>query len=62
VLVGDSANDVSAAAAIGLPCVLVSFGYTQTPARSLGAARVIDHMSELPAALAGLPEAVRASS
>jgi phosphoglycolate phosphatase len=54
VLVGDSANDVSAAAAIGMPCVLVSFGYTQTPARALGAARVIDHMGELPAALASL--------
>jgi phosphoglycolate phosphatase len=57
VLVGDSANDVSAAAATGIPCILVSFGYTQTPARALGATCVIDHMSELPAALAGLPEA-----
>jgi len=55
VLVGDSANDVSAAAATGIPCVLVSFGYTQTPARALGAASVIDHMRELPAALASLP-------
>jgi phosphoglycolate phosphatase len=55
VLVGDSANDVAAAAATGLPCVLVSFGYTQTPAHELGAARVIDHMRDLPAALASLP-------
>jgi phosphoglycolate phosphatase len=62
VLVGDSANDVSAAAAIGMPCVLVSFGYTATPARALGAACVIDHMSELGTALAGLPEADRAHS
>jgi phosphoglycolate phosphatase len=54
VLVGDSANDVQAAAATGVPCVLVSFGYTATPARALGAARVIDHMSELPATLASL--------
>ena len=54
VLVGDSANDVQAAAAIGVPCVLVSFGYTARPARALGAARVIDHMSELGAALASL--------
>jgi phosphoglycolate phosphatase len=54
VLVGDSANDVQVAAAAGVPCVLVSFGYTQIPARDLGAARVIDHMSELPAALAAL--------
>jgi phosphoglycolate phosphatase len=57
VLVGDSANDVQAAAAIGMPCVLVSFGYTPTPARELGAAQVIDHMSELAAALAALPRA-----
>jgi phosphoglycolate phosphatase len=54
VLVGDSANDVQAAAAIGVPCILVSFGYTRTPARALGAAQVIDHMSELPGALASL--------
>jgi phosphoglycolate phosphatase len=56
VLVGDSANDVRAAAAVGMPCILVSFGYTPTPARALGAAQVIDHMSELDAALASLPE------
>lgn len=56
VMVGDSANDVMAAQASGVPCVLVSFGYTRVPARELGAARVIDHMSELPAALASLAE------
>lgn len=54
VMVGDSANDVLAAKASGVPCVLVSFGYTAIPARELGAARVIDHMSELAAVLAGL--------
>jgi phosphoglycolate phosphatase len=54
VLVGDSANDVRAAEATGVPCVLVSFGYTQIPARELGAVQVIDHMRELPTALAGL--------
>jgi phosphoglycolate phosphatase len=54
VMVGDSATDVLAAAASGVPCVLVSFGYTAVPARELGAAQVIDHMSELSAALAGL--------
>jgi phosphoglycolate phosphatase len=53
-MVGDSATDVLAAAASGVPCVLVSFGYTAVPARELGAAQVIDHMSELSAALAGL--------
>jgi phosphoglycolate phosphatase len=56
VLVGDSANDVSAAAAVGMPCVLVSFGYTPTPAHALGADQVIDRFDELPAALDQLAE------
>jgi phosphoglycolate phosphatase len=57
VLVGDSATDVMTAEASGVPCVLVSFGYTPIPARRLGGARVIDHMSELPATLATLDAA-----
>jgi phosphoglycolate phosphatase len=56
VMVGDSANDVRVAEASGVPCVLVSFGYTTTPALELGAACVIDHMSELAAALASLDD------
>jgi phosphoglycolate phosphatase len=54
VMVGDSATDLATARAVGLPCVLVSFGYTPIPAAALGADRVIDHMGELPDALAGL--------
>ncbi len=54
VMVGDSANDVAAARAAGLPVVLVSFGYTATPARELGADAVIDGFADLPEALAGL--------
>jgi phosphoglycolate phosphatase len=54
VMVGDSINDLLTARAAGLPCVLVSFGYTPIPVRELGAEQVIDHMSELGAALAGL--------
>jgi phosphoglycolate phosphatase len=54
VMVGDSAADVGAARAAGVPVVAVSFGYTTVPARSLGADAVIDHLSELPAAIAGL--------
>ena len=54
VMVGDSGNDVQAARAAAIPCVLVSFGYTQIPARELGADLVIDKMSELAAALAAL--------
>ncbi len=53
-LVGDSRTDLLTARAAGVPCVLVSFGYTPVPARDLGADRVIDHMSELGAALVSL--------
>ncbi len=52
--VGDSPNDIAAAHAAGLPCVLVSFGYTRVPVRELGAEAVIDHFADLPAALAAI--------
>jgi phosphoglycolate phosphatase len=55
-MVGDSEHDVHAARGLGVSCVLVSFGYTQVPARRLGADRVIDRFAELPAALARLAE------
>jgi phosphoglycolate phosphatase len=54
VMVGDSANDVAVARGLGIPCVLVSFGYSTTPARELGADRVIDRFDELSAALGEL--------
>lgn len=54
VMVGDSRNDVLTAHAAGVPCVLVSFGYTSVPARELGAEVVIDTLAELPGALASL--------
>jgi phosphoglycolate phosphatase len=54
VMIGDSEYDLLAARAAGLPCLLVSFGYTPVPAAELVADRVIDHMRELPGALAGL--------
>ena len=57
VMVGDSRNDALTARALGVPCVLVTFGYTTVPARDLGADAVIDHLEELPAALAGLAAA-----
>ena len=56
VMVGDSAYDLQAARTLGVPCVLVSFGYTPVPARALGAERVIDRFADLPAALASLVE------
>jgi phosphoglycolate phosphatase len=57
VMVGDSNHDVVAARALGVPCILVSFGYTPVPARALGADRVIDRFAEPPAALASLAAA-----
>ena len=51
VMVGDGRNDLLAARGLGVACVLVSFGYTDVPARELGAEAVIDRLDELPAAL-----------
>ena len=53
-MVGDSANDIDAAKAAGLPSVAVSFGYTRIPAAELGANRLVDHYDDLPAALSAL--------
>jgi len=47
-MIGDSRNDLLAARAAGLPCVLVRHGYGPDPADALGADRVIDDLSELP--------------
>lgn len=55
VMVGDSRNDVITAQAAGVPCVLVSFGYTTVPARELGADMVVDRLAEVPPVLAGRP-------
>ncbi len=54
VMLGDSANDVQAAQAAGLPAIAIAHGYGGTPARELGAERVIESFGELPAALAAL--------
>lgn len=52
--VGDSATDVGAARNAGLPIVLVSFGFTDVPARDLGGDAVIDHYDALIPALLAL--------
>lgn len=49
--VGDTTFDTRAARAAGLPCVAVSFGFTDAPLEELGADRVIDHYDELLPAL-----------
>jgi phosphoglycolate phosphatase len=52
--VGDSIVDVQTAAAAGIPCVLVSFGFSDRPARDLGAQAVIDEYTALVPLLAAL--------
>ena len=54
VMVGDSASDAGAARAAAIPLVLVSFGYTDIPARELGPDALIDHFDDLPGACARL--------
>ena len=48
-MVGDSISDVLAARNAGVPVVVTSFGYTDTPAAELGADALIGHYTELPA-------------
>lgn len=47
IYVGDSAVDVAAARATGLPVILVRGGYTTRPVDELGADRVINSLSDL---------------
>ncbi|NWN90057.1 phosphoglycolate phosphatase [Marinobacter adhaerens] len=48
VMVGDSAADVSAARAAGLPCIAVTYGYNfGKPVQALEADAVVDSLSEL---------------
>jgi len=50
VMIGDSATDAAAARAAGVPLVLVSFGYTETPAADLHPDILIECFDDLPAA------------
>lgn len=50
-LVGDSAADVGAARAAGIPVVLIRGGYTQIAVDDLGADLVLNRIGDLPAAL-----------
>ncbi|MGE4430150.1 MAG: HAD family hydrolase [Sphingobium sp.] len=45
--VGDTTNDSRPAQALGIPCVIVSFGYCDGPPDRLGGDAVIDHFDEL---------------
>ena len=62
VMVGDGPNDLLTARALGVPCVLVSFGYTPVPARELGADLLVDRLADLPGPCAQLVEQAMAAT
>lgn len=45
--VGDTTYDTRAAAAAGIPCIAVRFGFNDLPVHELGAVAIIDHYDEL---------------
>lgn len=49
--VGDSISDTGAAIAAGIPCVALTFGFTDRPPAQLGADALIDHFDQLVPAL-----------
>lgn len=52
--VGDSITDTAAAAAAGLPCIALTFGFSDRPPGQLGADLLIDHYDQLLPALVRL--------
>ena len=50
-MIGDSITDVQTARAGGALVILVSYGYTPEPARTLGADAVVDDFRDIPAAV-----------
>ena len=47
IMIGDSKNDVAAARGVGVPVIVVDFGYTTIPVGKLGADRIISHFDDL---------------
>ncbi|MCK6520109.1 phosphoglycolate phosphatase [Myxococcota bacterium] len=54
VMIGDSATDLGAAKAAGVPCVLIRHGYSVADVATMGADAVVSHLDELPRAVARL--------
>lgn len=61
-LIGDSSVDVLAARAAGLPVIVVAFGYSRDPVRSLGADAVVERLDQIPGVMAQLPVLARRCS
>lgn len=53
-LVGDSAADVGAARAAGMPVLVLAYGYTTVPPKDLGADGVVDNFGSLMGAISAL--------
>jgi phosphoglycolate phosphatase len=53
-MIGDNENDAAVAHAVGVPLVLMRYGYARVPPESLAADALLDHFADLPAALEGL--------
>ena len=53
-MVGDNENDAAVAHAARLPLVLMRYGYARVDPDTLGADALLDHFTDLPAALDGL--------
>jgi phosphoglycolate phosphatase len=54
IMVGDAGPDIGVARRAGIPVIGVEFGYTDVPIADLKPDRLINHMSELPAAVQSL--------
>lgn len=54
IMVGDGAPDVQAARDAGVPCIVVTFGYTPIAPEDLGGDVLIDHFGDLEEAIDGL--------
>jgi phosphoglycolate phosphatase len=54
IMVGDAGPDIGVARRAGIPVIGVEFGYTEVPIADLKPDRLINHMSELPAAVEDL--------
>ena len=54
IMVGDSYNDVASARNAGIPVIVVTYGYTTTPAHELGGDILVDHFSDIVTAVARL--------
>ena len=54
IMVGDSYNDVASARNAEMPVIVVTYGYTTTPAHELGGDILVDHFSDITDAVARL--------